>query len=489
VRYEASLESTAQASRTDLGLSLGGSLGTVGVGAGAGSTAEDEQRALYRAINTPFSVARITDNTLQVRLGAVFAGTKTGYVTPAQQYFLTALVLLRRTSLQEASRADSYLLDLLPCPAVFYVAETSIRDVKKGAELSREDPKAVLKAKLAALLPTHRAETEQLAEAVLSGDYREFVRALGDKNDVWADAVEVSSSMGRSVGSFTVPDRYFKFFSTAAKAAVVDDGKAATLTISDSLANVTAAGIIATLKLQDIKSKEELFYTVHPKSVTVDSSGRTAIVTFPSASSVCPPEKEKDPSPCRVTEASLRWGRPLSRWYNPTGVAYWDWTCPDPSPDPDMRTRGMKTRAECLSVSIAKPPSPPPAASISMPGGRVVLTPPDGGSFAVILRLPSQPAKGTETPKKIPAALTFEGADATTVTGAHLYLRDTFWLVDGDTVLMVSVKNAVVGGTIRVKATSLDEKQKPLDDPKATVFQDIIVIAPPPAQPPAKNKN
>jgi hypothetical protein len=487
VHYEASGESGTLASQASLGLSVGASPGLAAVGAGIGASASDQQASLSTMINTPFSVASLSDNTLQVRLAAVFAGTKRGYVAPADQYDLTVLVLLRRANLTGAAKVDPYLLDLMPCPEVSFAAFTTARDVSTGAELERADPHKTLLARLSG-----SKDAEALATAVEGGDVDAFARTFnGGKPGcqgrcifAWASAVADLGVLGRSAGTFTVPDSYFHFFTDGASAGFVDDGKTGTLTIADPLANVTAVGLLATVGMVDPKTGAP--HTLYPTSTVVDGTGRTAVVKFPSASSVCPGEKEKDPSPCTVCKVSVLWGRPSSRWYTPAGRPYYEWTCPWTMAPLNPSMDGIE---KCLAVSKGAVPAIA-TASITVAAGRMVLIPPDRGSFHVIVRPASAPAVGSAPSAKVPVSLSVDGADVTMITDAsvtpHLTHVPPLWIVTDDADLTVHVENVVPNSTIHLKATNLNDKQKPEPDPGASVSQDVAVV---PAAPATRHSN
>jgi hypothetical protein len=473
--YEASLLSSVFATSQSLGLSVGGSVGAVGVGAGGQKTAQEQQRALIRSLNQPFSVARIAENTLQVRLAAVFAGTQGGFVSPARTYNLTTLVLARRTE------PPSDYLEVVPCPIVRFRAETEARQVGHAASLGRPPLTPVVEAHLREELKAsfpHGAALDaairQLSPTLVDQNYQEFLKRAkglelgsGARDSTWVTAQEVMAAWGMSVGRLRVPDRLFSFFTTGSEATLIDDGSSAVLKVMDWYTYVPANGLSVRLTVDDAAFPAE--------KVGISADGQTVTVAFPSTKKACAPAVSDSGLRCALS-AELSWRKPVFRWGNLTDSRF-ESKYVSGGAGRKVLSTGQKEEIGHLSVRYTDPEKPPylPKPQLAVPAGRVVVVPPDIAIVSVIIR-PARP-----DPKKpallLPLALSVSGAEVVRIAGDGVVPTSRFWKVSSDTTLTLQLRNVIAGGTVRIQASTLKPDNE--IDEGASAFQDLIAVAPP----------
>jgi hypothetical protein len=460
--YETSLLSSVFASSQSIGLSTGGSLGTVGLDAAAQMAAENRERTLVNSVNQPFSVARVAENTLQVRLGAVFSGTRSGFVTPARTYNLTALVLVRNVG-----EPPGAFLDITPCPAIRFRAHTEIRRIGHSSALERWTlmPEQLTRSIVASFpgdSPRARAArraAKELTPALLEQDYDAFLKKADHletdlREAIWLHSQEAMAAWGISMGRFRAPDRLFNFFSDSSDATLVDDGKSAVLKVTDPSIYVPAGGLSAQLHVNDA--------TFPANRVSMSADGQTAIASFPSIKSACDPKVSTSP-PCRL-EAKLSWRKPVFRWGNLQNPKI-EWS------SRSGRRMAVRYVQPEKSQSLPKP-------QLTVPAGRIVLAGPDSAIVSVIVRPGRlEPDTPERKPVALPAALSVSGAEIIEVPSLSPSAR--FWTVSSDATLVLRLRNVLLGGTVRIQAATL--KADGEIDEGAVVFQDLTVV------PPSKN--
>jgi hypothetical protein len=452
--YEASADAVAKASRTDLALAAGGSIGTVGAEAGAASSSTESDRALSRSINAPFSLTQLAGNTLQMRLGAVFAGPPVGFITPARQYYLTALVLGRRLGLgvEEVARAalesklkEKGVLELTACNAVLYSASTMVRHARKGTPLKESGTLSEQVETRLKSVPTLTAlpSVSGLALAVMEGDWNRFRSDCGlncpDARGLWSQLQAEKANWGRSTGEFQLPDRYFKFFDKDAFSSLVDDGKSATLSILQNDAMVPTTGLSAILKLKS-------GLVVQSTGVKVGNGGRLATFSFPAVSALCKESERND-----IT-GSISWRKPVFRWGSDGAIR------PDPL---DLKPNGCAgTSSPCAPLTLTwpskegkKPDDEKPKPGVTLSASRIVIRPPDAGVLTAAVRL-------ARDEKKVPIAATLwvEGADIYAASGDGLKKSGALWQITSDTLATISLRNLMPGASVKVFVASIDAK-------------------------------
>ncbi len=172
---EAGVASRSSRTSRDVGVAVGGSAGSVGVNAASG----ESDRAAGLDLNSLLTVARISDNTLRVRLGAMQQGSSRLAMVP-RTHSITVLVMMPGA----ASR-------------LHVVTRTVMVDADSGAELARRSEERI-EALLAEVGAEHEvavAELRGLLAHAQRNDATAFhAAAKGVKRpeNLWLDLVSVT---------------------------------------------------------------------------------------------------------------------------------------------------------------------------------------------------------------------------------------------------------------------------------------------------------
>lgn len=399
---ETSWLSSSRSATRDLGASVGGAGPSVSGALGIRSQKEATARSLSRDLNSLFTVGRVTENAVEVRIGAATVdGT---YQLVPRTFNLTALVLVPRvlpTDVQSVVRsvrvpeegsADRNIeaeqrtreaaierigLDALPLKSVRYVANTEVRNADTGVVLaapSFEDLAKVIEAELDLILPSSVAQREaasinpsMLLENALAGDYSGFLLGTSLQSDapfssmIWTRLARVVASSGYTTGSFPIYRPRLRYFDSdpriwnqadwrwesLAPPVAVDDGKVLRLRLTGAQ-GLSNRGFSARLEfaLKDQSTSGSLAAT----SVSVEEEGRTAVVEFPSIAEISDSAK-----PLKI---AVSYQKNYFRWLDTSDTeSYWDWYRDDIplvviKKDDKTPSAGAQFKASTSSLSI-----------------------------------------------------------------------------------------------------------------------------------------
>lgn len=178
---EAGIAAASARSARELGLAAGGKGGSVGLAAGSSET----ERAAGIDLNSLLTVARVTDNTLRVRLGALQQGSSQYAMVP-RTHGITVLVMMP----EGAKR-------------LYVAVRTTMVDVDTGEQLPQRSEARVLEL-LQSLGAEYDVPAETLRELLRLAQRNEagaFFATAGDlarARELWLDLVSIAAGGQRS---------------------------------------------------------------------------------------------------------------------------------------------------------------------------------------------------------------------------------------------------------------------------------------------------
>ncbi|HKV08192.1 MAG TPA: hypothetical protein VJ725_08650 [Thermoanaerobaculia bacterium] len=287
---EASILRSTRGVASDLGGTVGGSVGAVGAGVGGALRQEAGAATLGRGINALFTLGPAAENTLAVRLGA--ANSDGGFEMLPRTYNLTALVLIPTVRLEDwAKSSDStgyYQFKnqsgatendiLAPCSSIVYWAHSTFRDALNGSTLPSPGIKSLEK-ELSDL-----GIGPEAVQAVLTEDFQKF-RESYQKTTVrkaeydWSAAMAARSRTGLTGGHFKVPRPIFEFFKRrdGEKVALYDDGTTSSVRLAGA-AGIVSKGLSGRLTIEGGGKT----LTIYQTRAEANEDGTGATIEFPS---------------------------------------------------------------------------------------------------------------------------------------------------------------------------------------------------------------
>jgi len=172
---EAGVASTSSRSARDVGIGVGASGGSAGLQAASG----ESERAAGLDLNSLLTVARVTDNTLRVRLGALQRGSGAHVMVP-RTHGITVLVMM-------PEGAERLRL----------VMRTVMTDAESGAELPRRS-EARVDELLAGVAAEHGVDAGTLRKLLAlaqrndAADFFASVKGVERPENLWLDLVSVA---------------------------------------------------------------------------------------------------------------------------------------------------------------------------------------------------------------------------------------------------------------------------------------------------------
>ena len=256
------------------------------VAAGIRSQLDDASKTLMRNLNSLMTVTQVAENSIQVRMGAMY-GNRTNAMVP-RTYGVTLLVLFPTAEryLMDAPE-DSVVSQILPCSVAAYSADTFFRSTRNGRIVRRGTEDDLMYA-VRSIAPRYRwNELEEMVDAVRDRDYDAFSAVVGNEGqamDMWARLVAAASTLSTSRGRFQAPFREIQFFDAKSKSSVLDNGTNSLLLLSGG-ANLLPDRIAGTLTVYlkaDQGAPPPTPIYLNSSAVEVTTDGRMATLTFPS---------------------------------------------------------------------------------------------------------------------------------------------------------------------------------------------------------------
>jgi len=416
------------------------------VGGGFRAQRDRIDKSLTRNINGVMTVSRVAQNSIEVRLGAIF-GNRDDALVP-RTYDVTALLLFPLAPAQSKFGFDDYIsTDVIPCSAATYTAQTTFRDSRNG-KVARAGNVNSLNEKVAAMLANtfDKADVEiapDLVKYARAGDYQGFRIAIGDPRQaalLWPQVVAVVSRHSFSRGLFQAPVRDVEIFDTLAQTSLFDDGKVATMTLPGGR-NLRADRLVGTLVLTP-PDKTKTFHLV-ANSVEVNNDGRRAKFTFDS-----PTKFTKEV--CDIV-ATVRYVSGTRDWERGRVSSQWG---------PSLVT---------FVPALEPAKDPPKEQRFTLRVGAKTITAKDGtGGIRVSLKR----KKADDT---FPMFFSVDGADVVSVDGS-LKASGADWKSDDDGSGIVTLANLVPGNAVTIHAFSLKDKKVTDEQNVAVSVQPQLVV-------------
>jgi hypothetical protein len=241
-------------------------------------------------LNGLFTVGRITDNSIAVRLGAARQATA-GYAMVPRTHNVTLLVMVPDKDLQKMG----------PNPTLRVVGHWTLRHAQTGHALERGEPREHLAAKvpeLKKLMPekfNHKAReltAQRLIQFVYRNDYPAFRRTINGlkeangvadvvfERDIWMALLEVFAPSHIVAARAELPVSSEPPIASQA-VLLSDDGKRTTATLVGGR-RINAAAVRAHLRLSYRENEETV--VLPAESISVGPGGANLTLAFPSIS-------------------------------------------------------------------------------------------------------------------------------------------------------------------------------------------------------------
>ncbi len=288
---EATLHSVSVERVRQYALALAATINNVGAAANIAKSIDKLNRTLGRDFNSLYSIARVTDNTVRVRLGAL-QQAETAYATVPRTHNVSLVILAKRTSRETTLNIASL---------------SEIRDARTGTPLMRRPEKRIedafqkivdkyaLDTTGSSTSPGTRSKnttTRELREAlrrVQENDWNEFSKVAcpnersckivtSSPRSLWGDLAALTNGGLNSATSVELPvPPPFAPFPTQT-AVVLDDGEKSADVVLRDARNFVPTRATATLEVETGTEKLSLAAT----RIDDLGGGRIARLTFPS---------------------------------------------------------------------------------------------------------------------------------------------------------------------------------------------------------------
>ncbi|MGZ5442626.1 MAG: hypothetical protein ACXW5U_06245 [Thermoanaerobaculia bacterium] len=470
---EASLHSDNIEKVRDISAAVQGVFGNTRVGGGFRSQRADAADTLTQNLNSLMTVARLAENTIQVRLGATF-GNREDVMVP-RTYNVTALVLFPTIDAKKqyggVDLDPTVAADIIPCSQAVFSAQTTLRHARTGRP-ARRPTEVEAEKPFSRAAEVKRAVAKRALEHARKDDYDEFATVITDRTaDLWPYAVSLAYGSSLSRGSFQAPPKEVQFFNSNTHGSLIDDGKTTRLQLTGSQ-NIQQDRISATVRVKTADHKD---LYLPSSSVTVGPDGRSATILFPSIHALL--KENVDSTYVEVIHnAGLRnWqgaSGVIKIWYPSSGnrapafriASLGKPAAPASQPDP-----GLGNRVDEIPISYFPPEKeeeepPAPKAKFSVTTAtNVILARKGEGTVNVAL-------KHNEKGATFRMFFQVTGGDiveirpAASITGVDRF-------VETDGVYRLSLDNLIVGTPVTIRSFQIDP-----DNPKKKIEGDKIVL-------------
>jgi len=464
---ESSLDNLAAQKNLGISGSAAGIVQNTAASVGGNFRSQDLEQDQGHTVNSLYTVARLSSNTIEARLGAPVAGTSYEMIPRTYNVTVLALVPTARAYLDRhpdytkgfsrelTTEVRDTAEEILPCHEIVFTSVARFVDARSGRTLTSNfaiDSDRELESlarnwnfhTTSAAMTTlrtmlayaeydsydefHDLAKEDLGRYDLKGRY-DFRQSEGlvRRDDIksgradtermlWLDLVSILRRSGRGYGRFTLPVSQFQFFPGASSGTVLDDGTAARLTLAGGRA-MTASGMLARLEVEGC-------HTLQSTAVKVSADGRTVTIEFPSPKKLL--NREPKSLQAVVQREPKRFESPIAQiWQHSTD-------------DPDLKGGRL------TYLLTPKADAPTPAVVMEVTAPHIVITDKDaGGTLAVAFR--------STDPKKPKVRFSVSGAyiaDTSPATSPDASDR----VGPGSGVYVVSLRNLAAGGKVTVSA-------------------------------------
>lgn len=436
------------------------------IGFGLRSQHDRIDKTLARNINGVMTVSRVAQNSIEVRLGAMF-GNRDDALVP-RTYDVTALLLfpLAKEQTDAEGNHDFISDEVVPCSVATYTAQTVFRNSQNGKVARPASVHKLIDTEVEGILERAGidAKTAQgmkeiapkLVNAARAGSYKDFRERITldttgtatDASLLWPQVAGIVGQHSFSRGLFQAPIREVQLFDTRTTGSLIDNSKEAVLTL-DGGRNLRADRIVGQMT---VTSGPKIIRLV-AKDVTVQNDGRQATLKFDSIT------KFLNDSELAAVQLKplIRYAAGARDWEHAAHTSLWE---PQPG-------------AEVTYVKTLKPkPDDPKEARFTLRTGAQTIVAKDGiGSIAVSL-------KHTKASDTFPMLFLVEGADITAVDGVVKPLGAE-WGSAADGSGRVSLANLIPGKNVTIHVFSFKGEDR-VDEEDVTLGvqpQSIVVTA------------
>jgi len=444
-----SLHSDSLEHLRDLALALQGITANTRFGGGLRTQNDRLDKTLTRNFNGVMTVSRVAQNSIEVRLGAMF-GNRDDALVP-RTYDVTALVLFPMADVVVKDGHKDFVSNgVVPCSVATYTAQTTFRNSQNG-KVARPPSRTILNKSVEDFLENEnlsRALAGQLVSAAQSGNYDQFRDLLAGTDSslpplLWARIVSVVGRHSFSIGSFQASVRDVQFFNDRTKGTVYDDGKGSTLTLVGAK-NLLAERVVGTLTFDGFAEapdpdtgKPDLRKprTIHLPITSVDIGRDSRRVTL-GLDSVSKYLKE-----VKAVSGRIDYVDGARDWETVHITARW--------PGTDAPTPAL------TYILLPKDPDPPAARTrFTLHTGTVSILSIDGrGTLTISLK-----HSRDEKDQKFAMFFSIDGADVVDWNAIPKIGGD--WGSTDDGIWQISLANLVPGTPVTIRAWSLDNKKK-----------------------------
>lgn len=253
----------------------------LGSGASLGRRREDFKHALGGDLNSLLTVGRVSDNTLQIRLGAERdTSGRHDYTILPRTHNITVLLMVPREFAEDP--------DFHTVPRITAVSKTQLRYAETGTELDREGENGRRKRVenvVSRALPSQEVDVDKLLQSVFDNDVDAFedqvkmseVRML----DLWCDIVETLGKSEFAAVRFELPPP--ARLPDEESVLAIDDGEQTVMRLQGG-AGLNQNGVTATLLVKSPEGEIRIAPHAEPPGTEVNilAGGHGMTIKFPS---------------------------------------------------------------------------------------------------------------------------------------------------------------------------------------------------------------
>jgi len=379
---ERAVKSSAVETARQIGFALSAMLHGVGASAGVNKLDQALKAISGQDINSRFTVSRLTDNTIYVRVGAATAPTG-GMALVGQTYDISLLLLVPvgyfddqgpKSEIQVISHNEfrdantGSILPIRPRNALVHAADLAMQDVLSGNELAAwkaadEQTKIYIAGRLSCAI--QRSKYWEKTDCLNKGEFLTFnelvarmamklstAKAGDEKIDpnringrlLWTRLSVLSADSPMKTAYFQLPDRQ-NVRIPAQTALLLDDTKDVTQVLLQNASGATNRTVDAVLELADAARNRK--YALPALSMSADSNTHVLTLGFPSLAKWGIANFDPDKSGLRLTAANCPNLSACPRYDLPAQALKLVYV---PAPDPKAGTPGFDFTTKQMAI-------------------------------------------------------------------------------------------------------------------------------------------
>lgn len=458
---ESSLHSDTVQRIRDMAAALQGFVSNAAVGASARSRAEDASKTLNQNLNSLFTLALISPNSVQARLGAVYANNH--FVMVPRTYNVTVILLV------PTATRHGIGTEILPCSNINFTSLTQMRDAERGTLVPSRLAEA-LEPQFQLLASNWNLDSAprslplyyDLANDAGRGDYAGFQQRLktipaargltswaatpGGATSIWNDFVALAAMTGRSGGIIQIPLNEPKFFEDDSYGTLIDDGKSTELVLKGAT-NILADRMSGLLKFD----RDGKTIYLNNTDVSVGLDGRSATLKFPSLHKLA---KNGEPGKIFI---SVRAEQGSREWQTSTYTNVWYPMHPQRQDEKDdlfTHPMGERFREDPINYIFAGPADPDttdPGYTLTIPSRPIHRGDDGSGLLAIEFR-----SKKHDKPQEV--HFTVSGGFIGAIEPA-VQRQGADFVVSSDGAYVLTLKSLVAGTKLTIHSFRLEGEQ------------------------------